>query len=127
MINTGTQKKEAPAELVAKAEEINAQWMGNTIGVVQPYLQDTDLGDEWRFRIIDRTTMWEGQEPRVLVEHLAPEDAHGHTYMLFVRALFDFGNLRAREGGVLAVTRMVGGLAHMANVSLKEIAEVANV
>jgi len=128
MIRTGNEKKEPPAELVAQAEEINRQWMTRTIGLVQPYLmQDSDFGDEWRFRIVDRTTVWEGKEPRVLVEHLDPKDAHGHTYMLFVSAMFEFGNQRAREGAVMAATRIAGGIAQIANVSLKEVAEQAGI
>ncbi len=92
--------KEAPAELVAKCEEINTQWLTGTDTVCEPYYANSDLRLSWKLRLVKRFSREE-----VLI-HLDPTAADGHTYYLFVDQLKRKQLDSVEEGKMLALAML---------------------
>lgn len=73
-------KLQPPPEVVAKAEEINKQWLTDRDARVEYYNQSSHRHN-WRFRIVDVATK------DFLIEHLSTEVADGHTYRMIESAI----------------------------------------
>ena len=70
-----------PIEIQAKADEIN-DWITSPHGArVVAYWSEGEMGDEWKFKIVNSTTN------ELIVEHLFPGTADGHTYSMFMVAI----------------------------------------
>lgn len=72
-------KPEPPVELVEQCAALNKE-MGSKESEVILYLQDTEWGDDWRFRLFDRKLN------RTVTSHLDPKTAGWHNYYLMLNA-----------------------------------------
>lgn len=86
-------------ELVTRMEEINMRWMGDN-ATLQLYLQGSEFGDDWRYRITDK-------DGNVICESLDPATADGHNYIMLVRTY----NKGYRKGQVDGICRNAESLA----------------
>lgn len=84
-----------PAELVSMCKIINEGWLCDQGAKVEPWLMD---GEDWRLCV----TTSDG----IMVRHLVPRHADGHTYMLMVIGMRASRAAGIEEGKAIAKRRM---------------------
>lgn len=89
------QKLIPPVEYVAKWEEMNERWFKNTSFAPHLFLQGSEWGDDWRFKLVHANGT-------VIIESLDPATADGHTYLMACRAAQDAFDRGVIEGEVRA-------------------------
>lgn len=67
-----------PQALVDQCNTINKDYLHGKSAILQLYFADDEFEGEWKFRIVDTV------HDRIIVEHLFPQYADGHSYMLFM-------------------------------------------
>lgn len=96
-------------ELLAQCAEINTQWLVTTFTSIVPVFYDDEYSNSWKLRIFVTRTK------HVLMEHIRPEAADGHTLYLAVCAIREAhsqgiteGKLRAMEKVILNLSEVLG-------------------
>lgn len=99
-------KKIPPAEVIAKAEDINKNYMDREDCKVEIYLCSGEYGDDWKYRVRGI------KEDKILCEHIFPDNAHGHTLYLMVCAIRQARKEGVVEGMHIAAERLMKRIAN---------------
>lgn len=90
------------AAAVVTMREINKDWLSGQDCAVELYMANNEgINSEWRYRIA--TT---GKNRVVIVEHLDPTHAHGHTYRMLMSAVCEAAR-RAHITGLREATEEI--------------------
>lgn len=110
----------APPALVAQCEEINKQWLNATDTISQPYLSHTGCGDDWKIQLVKR------HSKDIVMQHLDPTAADGHTYYLFIERLRRERDNCLEEGRMLALAQITNNLSESIGIKSQVFKEFYN-
>lgn len=106
-----------PQELLDKSEALQKNLTSHG-ATVELYLSSGDFGDDWRFRLV--SDYISDPEKRVITNHLNPDTADWHTYMLFVHAFYNAYSDGIYKGKMIAITHQMGALCNDLTVSQRD-------
>lgn len=113
------EQKQPPQALIDQAEKINDQYLHRSIVYAEVYDQTSYCGQpgqgEWRFRLKLKITK------ETVVEHLSPDSACGHSYMLLSKGMEVMYNTGKRDGICTVAEKQLNDLLRpFSNISTED-------